>query len=426
MQTLVVVGGGIAGCAAAVSARKAGIPVILLERTDMLLGGANRAGRMNYNGKMVIAEECKALGGGELYEALEGITLHRGNIVDEVNTYIYNTAIAEATIRQLLVDWGVELRFSQRVTAVRQEQGSIRAVIPKGGEPVEGEVFIDATGGYGGMDNCRKYGQGCVMCVYYRCPTFGNRVSIATLAGAPELTRWRPNGLPGAQAGSIRLYKESLHPDLQDELKAQGVVVRPLPPALVDYRHLDNIGEIRTPRQMEHLNMVDIGICVMCVGLHPLPLDRLRQLPGLEKAMIEDPLGGTVGHCVGKLSMVPRDPTLKVLGFTNLFCAGEKAGPGTGVNEVICTGVLAGHNAARAATGRQLLSLPTSTLMGDFIQHTGEMMNSHAGLSTGYSMGHGVYLDRMRARGFYPAVPEEIHRRVADLGLTDILAAAEH
>ena len=37
-KTIVIAGGGWAGCAAAVSARRQGMDVILLERTDMLLG----------------------------------------------------------------------------------------------------------------------------------------------------------------------------------------------------------------------------------------------------------------------------------------------------------------------------------------------------------------------------------------------------
>lgn len=417
---VVIVGGGIAGCAAAISARKSGASVVVLERTDMLLGGANRAGRMNYNGKIVAAEECKAMGGGEILEALESITLHQGNIVDEENTYVYNTAIAEPTIRRLLKNWGVEMHFCQLVTKVVVENGHLLAVTPKNSMPVEGQVFIDATGGYGGMANCRRFGQGCAMCVYYRCPTFGGRVSIATLAGAAELMRVRADGTPGALSGSTRLYKESLDPELQAELKAKGVVSIQLPSEMVDYDHLDRIGEVRTRRQMENLSMVDIGACVMCVGLHPMPLDQLRKLPGLQNATIEDPLGGTIGHVVGKLSMAPRDDSLRVKDFHNLFAAGEKAGPGTGVNESICTGVLAGFNAARVGAGEEPVVLPTSTVFGDFVRFTGEMMKTREGLSQGYTMGHGIYFERMKELGFYTRDVAAIYNRVEKAGLKDI------
>ncbi|NLK72256.1 MAG: FAD-dependent oxidoreductase, partial [Clostridiales bacterium] len=38
MYKVVIIGAGWAGCAAAVTARKAGAEVVLLERTDMILG----------------------------------------------------------------------------------------------------------------------------------------------------------------------------------------------------------------------------------------------------------------------------------------------------------------------------------------------------------------------------------------------------
>ncbi len=418
---VVIVGGGIAGCAAAVSARKAGAAVVLLERTDMLLGGANRAGRMNYNGKMILAEECKAMGGGELHQALESITLHRGNIVDEEHAYIYNTAIAEATVRRLLREWGVEIQFYRLVNKVFVENGRFRAVAARNSSPVQGDVFIDATAGYGGVNNCRKYGAGCVMCVYYRCPTFGNRVSIATLAGAPELARYRADGTPGLMSGSTRLYKDSLDPDLQAELKAKGAISIKLPPEMVDLSHQGKIGEIRTEKQLERLNMVDIGSCVMCVALHPMPLDQLRKLPGLRNASIEDPLGGTVGGgSVGKLSMAPRDDALRVEGFRNLFVAGEKAGPGTGVDETICSGVLAGFNAARVAAGQEPVVLPTTTAIGDLVHFSGELMHTREGLFEGCSAGHGLYFERMKRLGFYIPDVAAIRARVEKAGVKDI------
>ena len=38
MPKVVVIGGGWAGCAASISAKKAGCEVVLLERTDLLIG----------------------------------------------------------------------------------------------------------------------------------------------------------------------------------------------------------------------------------------------------------------------------------------------------------------------------------------------------------------------------------------------------
>ena len=63
MIRVVVVGGGWSGCAAAISARKAGADVTLLERTDMLLGTGLVGGIMRNNGRFTAAEEMNAMGG---------------------------------------------------------------------------------------------------------------------------------------------------------------------------------------------------------------------------------------------------------------------------------------------------------------------------------------------------------------------------
>ena len=46
MAKVVVVGGGWAGCAAAISASKAGAEVVILEKTDLLVGLGNVGGIM--------------------------------------------------------------------------------------------------------------------------------------------------------------------------------------------------------------------------------------------------------------------------------------------------------------------------------------------------------------------------------------------
>ena len=50
MARVVIVGGGLSGCGAAIAAKKAGAEVTLLERTDMLTGAAVRAGETCSNG----------------------------------------------------------------------------------------------------------------------------------------------------------------------------------------------------------------------------------------------------------------------------------------------------------------------------------------------------------------------------------------
>jgi glycine/D-amino acid oxidase-like deaminating enzyme len=57
---VVVVGGGWSGCGAALSAAKQGAEVVLIERTDMLLGTGLVGGIMRNNGRFTAAEELKS------------------------------------------------------------------------------------------------------------------------------------------------------------------------------------------------------------------------------------------------------------------------------------------------------------------------------------------------------------------------------
>lgn len=418
---VVVVGGGFAGVAAAVAASKAGAQTTLLERTDLLAGAGLRAGRMNYNGKFVGAEEAKALGGGEVFEALESIILHRANIVDEENGYVYDCARVDVTMRRLLAAWGVPMRMEARAAEVKKKGALIESVTLDSGEVIEADAFVDASGYRGGLDICTQYGNGCCMCLY-RCITFGNRVSIATKAGAPELMRIRADGTPGSASSATMLYKASLAPALKERLEREGAVTIPLPKELIDYAKQQRIGAVRSRRQMENINLVDIGLSAKCVGSGVMTLDNIRKVPGLESALIEHPMGAGKRYVVSEVSMTPREPSLQVKDYPNIFVAGGKAGPGGGIAEVITFGVLAGNNAARHAAGRPLVVLPRTTLIGDFIEFTGEMMKDQANLTKGYSYAHDVYFKRLNDLGFYTTDSDAIHRRVSRLGLTNVLA----
>ncbi len=55
MSKVVIAGGGWAGCAAAIAARKAGAEVVLLERADTLLGTGQVGGIMRNNGRYTAA-----------------------------------------------------------------------------------------------------------------------------------------------------------------------------------------------------------------------------------------------------------------------------------------------------------------------------------------------------------------------------------
>ncbi len=419
---VVVVGGGFSGIAAAVSAAKAGASVTLFEKTDMLSGSGLRAGRMNFNGKLVAAEEAKALGGGEVFEALESILLHRGNIVDELHGYIYNTSKVDGTMQNLVKRSGIDLRLEIRVTDVEKDGNTIGAVKLANREKVKADAFVDAPGTSGGINICKRYGQGCMMCVCYRCPAYGDRVSIATKAGAPSLNRVRPDGTPGAVGSAVLINKTTLAPDLLARMEKEGAICIPLPKELIDYSKEKRIGGVRSRKQMEFINLVDIGSTAKCVGLGYFPLKDIKTIPGFEFAQYDEPMAGGKFNKISKVDMCPRDDSLKVEGFDNLFAAGEKCGPGTGIPEAIISGIVAGNNAARVATGKKTMALTRETVIGDYIAYTGEKMKTPGGLNGGYSFGLGEYFDRMKAQGRYTSDIDAIHRRISGLGLKGILA----
>lgn len=415
----IVVGGGFSGIAAAIAAKKAGARAILLERTDMLSGAGLRAGRLHHNGKMVAAEEGKALGGGEVFEALESIELHRGNIIDEEHGCNYDTALVDTAMRKAVESAGVELHLQARVVEVEKEGGSLMAVTAASGERFQGDVFVDASGTFGGLSNCTRYGHGCVMCLH-RCPFFGDRMSIATKAGAEELHWTRPDGTPGASGAAIGIYKESLSPALQARLQKERAFSIPIPEELIDYSRMKQLAAARGPREVSHINLLDIGLTAKCVGIGSFSLATLRKVPGFENVHIECPMGGGGYNFVNQMSITPRENSLRARGFANLFIAGEKTGV-AGIDEVIATGILAGSNAARAAAGKQPIELPRRTVIGDMIALRGENMARSEDLRVSYSMAHGVFFERMKEAGLYSTDPAAIHKRIEGLGLAGIL-----
>lgn len=74
---VIIIGGGWAGCAAAITAKKAGAQVKLFEKTDMLLGLGNVGGIMRNNGRYTASEELIALGAGDLIKITDSLSRHK-------------------------------------------------------------------------------------------------------------------------------------------------------------------------------------------------------------------------------------------------------------------------------------------------------------------------------------------------------------
>jgi hypothetical protein len=419
---IIVIGGGWSGCAAALVASKQGADVVLIERTDMLLGTGLVGGIMRNNGRHTAAEELLAMGGGELFELTDENSLHREiEFPGHRHASLYNVARMEPVVHRFLLSKGVAVRCRTRITDVDSAEGRVRAVLARQGEEAmryEGDVFIDTTGTAGGPANCNKYGNGCAMCIL-RCHSFGGRVSVAAKAGVKEMIGRKGDQI-GAMSGSCKLLKESLDPRIVADLDRTGVAVVPLPAArqLKGKLALKCCQQYAIPEFEQNIVLLNTGHAKLMTPFFPLEL--LREVPGFENARYEDPYAGGLGNSIRYIGMAPRDNALKVDGLDNLYCAGEKAGLLVGHTEAICTGTLAGYNAVKTARREKPLVLPDSLAVGDAIGFVRQQMREEGILSLKYTFSGSVYFERMKARGLYTTDRKEVEQRVGAAGLTGV------
>jgi hypothetical protein len=428
MPKVVVVGGGWSGCAAALSAHQAGADVVLLERTDSLLGTGQVGGIMRNNGRYTAAEEMIAMGAGGLFQLTDENARHSNvEFPGHHHANLYDVSTMEPKARRYLQNQGIEIWLVARVTKVVAADGVLKAVQTEHGETVEGDVFVDTTGTMGPQANCTKYGNGCAMCMT-RCPTFGPRVSLAGKLGVPEWMVKRADGQFGAMSGSCKLNRESVDRGIVAELDRCGAAVVPIPLAL--HTELSQKEEkllaVKCCQQYalkefaENVVLLDTGHIKLMAPFYPLA--DLRRIPGLENARYEDPYSGGIGNSIRFLAMAPRTNTLRVEGVHNLFCGGEKTGPLVGHTEAICTGTLAGHNAVRLARHENLLELPRSTAVGELIAYTGEQIKLQEVGFKKYTFSGSVFFERMKSLGLYSTDRNEIRARVRAAGVEGVFA----
>ena len=420
MAKVVVIGGGWAGCAAAISASKAGADVVILEKTDLLIGLGNVGGIMRNNGRYTACEEAMCLGATELFKLTDENATHKNmNFPGHNHATIYNVLKIEPPVRKLIKDMGIEVRIMSRVVDVDCEGDILKAVILEDGERIEGDSFVDTTGSSGPMGNCTKYGNGCAMCVL-RCHSFGGRVSVTGRCGVEDMIGERVNGDFGAFSGSMKLLKESLSEEIQQELNEKGFAVIPLPKELRNEKKLD----IKVCQQYalhefaENIILIDTGHAKLMSPF--FNLEKLRSVPGFETACIVDPYSGGKGNSIRYMAVSPRDNYMRAEKMQNLFVGGEKSGFYVGHTEAICTGSLAGHNAVRYIANKDYLQLPSSLLIGDFIRYSNEEMHKKDGAKKRFTFAGSIYFERMKELGYYTIDKDIIKKRVKDLNLLDI------
>ena len=421
---IVVIGGGWAGCAAALASAKKGAEVALVERTDMLLGTGLVGGIFRNNGRYTAAEEMIAMAGGELFHLMDENSLHRDiEFPGHKHASLYNVAKMEPMVRNLLIEKGVQIQAETRITDVEMDGNRIKAVVgKKDGEKIrfDADVFIDTTGTAGPPAFCNKYGNGCAMCIL-RCPTFGGRVSITAKAGIDEMVGEK-NGHTGAISGSCKLMKDSLSKEINDLLDEKGVAVIPIPKSKIIKGKLafKACQQYAITEFEENIVLLDTGHAKLMSPF--FPLEALREIPGLENARYEDPYGGGIGNSIRYAAMAPRDNALKVEGVNNLFCAGEKAGLIVGHTEANCTGTLAGYNAVKHIKDEKSLTLPRNTAVGELIGYVQTQMRDKGVRDLKYTFSGSVFFDRMKELGLYTTDVGEIEKRVDSVGLSGIFS----
>ncbi len=420
--SIIIIGGGWSGCAAALAARQQKANVTLIERTDMLLGTGLVGGIMRNNGRFTATEELIAMGGGELFELIDRNLIHKNfNFPGHRHASLYNVATIEPAVRQLLTDRGVHILMQSRITDVSMHGDSIRSLEGshrKNPFTIAGDMFVDSTGTAGPTAMCTKHGNGCAMCIL-RCPAFGGRVSVTGKCSISEMAAQKP-GQTGAMSGSCKLHKESLTRDIRDRLNNTGMAIIPVPEEF----NIKGKLEIKACQQYA-LDDFEANVILLDTGHAKLmtpyfPLDLLRRIPGFENARFEDPYAGGVGNSVRFTAMAPRDDCLKVNGVENLFCAGEKAGLLVGHTEAICTGTLAGYNAAWP--DKPGLTIPDTLAIGDAISHVRQEMTEKNRLDRKYTFSGSVLFERMKEKDLYTTDIAAIKKRVARTGLVNLFS----
>lgn len=417
---VIVIGGGFAGCQAAIQARKMKAEVHIIERTDMLLGVGNVGGIMRNNGRFTAAEELSYLGANEIIDIMDSLSLHKNvNFTGHNHASLTDIGMAEPKIRNYLLSLNINIHFNSRAINVSLENNSITKIKLANGNYIEGDVFIETTGSTGPMTNCNRYGNGCSMCIL-RCPTFGGRESLSAKAGISDIIGERNNGMPGAMSGSCELPRESLSKELLDEVTTKGVASIPIPPEDINLDKLSQkvCQQYALKEFAENVILLDTGHIKLMTSYYPL--EKLRKIPGLENAKYIDPLSGGISNSIRYLASSPRDNNMKIKGLANMFCAGEKSGFFVGHTEAMATGALAGYNSVRYLLNKPLIELPRELAIGDIIAFANESLDMENGKNLRHTFSGGEYFERMKELNLYTTDRNLIKDRVRSLSLLGI------
>lgn len=153
---VVVVGGGPAGIAAAVSAARHGANTLLVERYGFLGGMGTAGGVTNFaglygkrNGEMTLLVRGVADDLLARIDALGGLNTPQDGMQGRIRVRSYDTSAYKIAADQLLLDAGVNLLFHAWAAAVVREGERIAALVVEtksGRQAIRANAFVDASG----------------------------------------------------------------------------------------------------------------------------------------------------------------------------------------------------------------------------------------------------------------------------------------
>jgi len=153
---VVVVGGGPAGIAAAVSAARHGASTLLVERYGFLGGMGTAGGVTNFaglygkrNGEMTLLVRGVADDLLARIDALGGLNTPQDGMQGRIRVRSYDTSAYKIAADQLLLDAGVKLLFHAWAAAVVREGERIAALVVEtksGRQAIRANAFVDASG----------------------------------------------------------------------------------------------------------------------------------------------------------------------------------------------------------------------------------------------------------------------------------------
>ncbi|MDD3839631.1 MAG: FAD-dependent oxidoreductase [Clostridia bacterium] len=419
-KKVVIAGAGWAGISAAIISAKKGMDVILIERTDMLLGTGLVGGIMRNNGRYTGAEEAILMGAFELFEICDNCSVHKNiDFPFHKHASIYDSVCVYKQIIRLLREYNVNILTNRRAKELEVSNRQIRCIVLDDNKKIYGDAFIDCTGSAGPPSLCRRYGNGCVMCIM-RCPTFGGRISLSDTIRQETIICKNRNGSIGAMSGSCKINKATIDKAIIDKIEQKGFVIIPVDLDILPFKKTDKVCQQYTAEIYENnIIMLDAGNFIKMMKSF-LPLSVLHSIEGFENARYDDPYAGSVGNSIRFTTVSPRDNYMKVLNTDNLFCAGECSGPIVGHTEAIITGALAGCNASNYIQGKQLVELSTQTACGDFINFSNKIIDRNNQVFHKVTMSGSVYFDRMKQKKLYTVQPEKIENRIKELKYKDL------